>query len=374
MLKAALACAWLAICGVLPANAQPPAQNPGGPALIWWGDSIAHGETASASFPLRLALRNGWRPEDHAAGGSFSCEGGTERNGIGVYGEAARENGLYLLAYGYNETAHYPREGQIATGSRACALAEAAWLAIPDNRKLKPASERVRRSEQWTNNPAFLFGCASSTPDAAITASNVPGPVIVIGMTHWEKGAFQGAYRIDIDGKPVLTNDAQFADTISQPGHTLFFAPYGVLLTNLDTTPHTVSITVLSGVVEWDWMAGGLDALDKTRRPAVYIFPTAMRSVDSVYAGWVADPSDPIPTSSKADCEKRIARCREMYRSLASTLSSAGLNVTYADITGELDPATDLSADGVHPNDAGQAKLEAAAQRIIDASRPPAAK
>jgi len=184
-------------------------------------------------------------------------------------------------------------------------------------------------------------------------------------MTHWEKGTYAGSYRIDVDGKPALTNDSQFADVISQTGHPLFFAPFGILLTNLEPGAHSISIVVLSGMVEWDWIAGGLGVADRRHQPVVFVMPTAIRSVDSVYPTWNVDPSDAIATTSKADSERKIARCREMHRSMAAAAAATGLNVFYGDITGELDPAADLSADGVHPNDSGQAKLEAAALRLL---------
>jgi len=139
-------------------------------------------------------------------------------------------------------------------------------------------------------------------------------PNILIAMAHWEKGTFEGAYRIDIDGKPALTNNAQFPTPFPRQAP-LLYAPYGILLTNLGNTatPSPLWSSPNRGMGLDGRRAG---AGDTKRQPLVFLFPTAIRSVDAVYASWNTDP----PTNF----HNLEAGLREENRAMPGDVSNAG--------------------------------------------------
>lgn len=324
-------------------TASAPATNP---TFKVWGDSISVGIGAATCFGAQVAARNNWAFENHAVGGTFSILGSAS-----VYSETTSKLCRYVIGFGYNEMAHYPRGTQITNCTDSCVLAEAAWLAIPDEKKVRQGHRWMTTSGVWTNAPAYAFGIKSSGDNASITITNLAGRTIVVGMAHWEKGSPESAYRVAVDGATVLTNSAISVDVISQPGWGCGAAPFGILLTNLSDTVHTLTITALRGSIEFDWCAADFGALAAENRPKVYLTPTTIRSTAAIYPLWHQDPAD------TATFDQKLLRCNNVYRRNAAKLAAVGLNVSWIDFSCNFDPGVDLSADGIHPSTSGQIKL-----------------
>ena len=324
--------------------------NVGGTNLTVLGDSVALGYTPGGNitcFGQYIATRKNWYFTNFARGGSFAANDATN-----AYNLTPSTNNNYILSWGWNEAAHYPRSAQISN-ILPIVLAEAGWLGIADYKKQKPGSNNVVTTGFWTNTPVTSFGLMSTNTGSTITITNLYGVAILLAFQAWENGGATGSYRIDLDGSPYVTNSAQFMDVISQAGHTLTNAPYGILLTNLPVATHTVVITVLSGVVEFDWGAGNLLNAADLAGPNVYLCPTTIRPTDAIAASW---------DSSSLTAAARIAAVNSTYAACSFLLAQAGLNVLWCDLPGVIDP-NDLWSDGTHPNQGGQSKIAMAVER-----------
>ena len=238
-------------------------------------------------------------------------------------------------------------------------VALAGWLGIPDGNKIKPGNVAVAQGGTWSSGTGASWGVKSTSAGSTITITNLYGPAILIAMMHWENGGTAGSYRIDVDGVPVLTNSAQFPAPISQSGWPVSYAPWGILLTNLDWATHTLVITALSGTVEWDWAAGNLLTMASIGGPNVYLCPTTVRSRSDIYTtGWDA-------ASDTFDVRRNRVNwiC---YRDVATRLAQAGLNVCWCDLSETINPGTDLQSDGVHPNTGGHQNMALAVERLMN--------
>jgi hypothetical protein len=216
-------------------------------------------------------------------------------------------------------------------------LATVAYLAIPDSKKILANSSAVTYTGTWT---AGKYAISKQTSGNGNTATfTISGTTVMVSTTVGD--GLTGAFTIKIDGSTVGTyTNGTVASMATNNGSGITFGPSIKMFTGLSNTAHTVVITTTNAnAVFFDW-AAGVDT--STPNPSVFV-------TNTIYQNATGNPY-PINNANV-----------DLYNSFVtnniSTLTGLGLNVTLIDVNSVINPATDVTGFGLHPNDAGYAKI-----------------
>ncbi len=209
-------------------------------------------------------------------------------------------------------------------------------------------------SGTWSDD-AYSVNVGTWSMTANDTATfTVSGTAVYVGMKYYA-GAY-GAADILVDGV------VKASITTPNPGFTTGNNSYpydqdGTLrFGGLSPGSHTVQIKIKAGsgspaVVYLQWVAGS----DQLAKPSVYV---------SKIHRWNATGYASVPNS-----DANIADYNAMIAAIVAEFQADGLNVTLVDPA--LDPSTDLSSDGIHPNNAGHLKIKNAFYAAMSGPPPP---
>lgn len=216
-------------------------------------------------------------------------------------------------------------------------LATVAYLAIPDSKKILANSSAVTYVGTWT---AGKYAISKQTSGNANTATfTISGTTVMVSTTVGD--GLTGAFTIKIDGSTVGTyTNGTVASMATNNGSGITFGPSIKMFTGLSNTAHAVVITTTNAnAVFFDW-AAGIDTT--TPNPWVFVANTIYQSATG----------NPYPINNP-----NVDLYNSFVTSNISTLTGLGLNVTLIDVNSVINPATDVAGFGLHPNDAGYAKI-----------------
>jgi lysophospholipase L1-like esterase len=316
-----------------------------------FGDSFSVGTGASnpattGYLPL-LAGAVGWTVTNHGVSGEQVAD-----QIDNVYAENPTNTSRYVYYLGTNDQRIYTaanRQQIFQLGH----LAALAWLGLPvSQNKLPATSASIVYSGTWNASDLFAIGKKSTVSGSTATAT-VYGKNVFVGYSAKDGNA--GQFTITVDGVIHGTYNCYGAGNI-QTNHGQTYTGQLAAIANLADGPHTVVVTVISatgaGNAVWlDWIAGTGGAISR-QGPRVFIGNVPRMSAAG-YATW-------------GGSDGNVSRFNQMIEQNAAFLASMGLNVLLCDVAGIIDPATDLAADGLHPNDVGHAKIATAFKRIIN--------
>jgi hypothetical protein len=216
-------------------------------------------------------------------------------------------------------------------------LATVAYLAIPDSKKILANSSAVTYTGTWT---AGKYAISKQTSGNANTATfTISGTTVMVSTTVGD--GLTGAFTIKIDGSIVGTyTNGTAASMATNNGSGITFGPSIKMFTGLSNTAHTVVITTTNAnAVFFDW-AAGIDT--STPNPSVFVMNTIYQNATG----------NPYPINNA-----NVDLYNSFVTSNINTLTGLGLNVTLIDVNSVINPATDVTGFGLHPNDAGYAKI-----------------
>lgn len=216
-------------------------------------------------------------------------------------------------------------------------LATIAYLSIPDNKKILANSSSVTYTGTWTNGK---YSISKQTSGNGNTATfSITGTTVIVSTTVGD--GLTGGFTIKIDGalQGTYTNGT-VASMITNNGSGINYGPSIKIFTGLSNTIHTVVITTTNAnAVFFDW-AAGVDTT--TSNPRVYVSNLIYQNATG----------NPYPINNP-----NVDAYNGFISNNIGILTGLGLNLTLIDINSVINPATDVGAFGLHPNDAGYAKI-----------------
>lgn len=314
-----------------------------------FGDSITAGSGASTSanrYVNLVAAAKGWTLTNVGVGGARLNDHYIMDT---VLGTSVGYSDNYSIMCGTNnyhrDTDSIPYQDSFREGLMACV----AWLAIPDTYK-QTALNSTSSTGTWTNNSSGLYNNGmgkNSTVNGSTLTFHAKGSTVYIAYIKTATGGAE--FKVTIDGTDIMTLSAVGSvDPRSVDSAT--YQESLLRIPNLGDFDHTVVITVTSATsssnrVYIDWVSGnGFPA--QSGGPNVWVGDVLM-ATDASYT--LSGGSDEI-----------VGQYNALVYSVTSDLARDGLRVTLVDSVNSVDVDTELAADGVHPNDAGHAKLATA--------------
>lgn len=309
-----------------------------------FGDSITAGVGASgpnAYYPKLIGDAKGWTVTNVGVSGARVYDPAIIDN---AYAEVVDASKNYSLMIGVNNA------GANATGIsyldtyRGCLMAVCAWLTIPNQYKVRAAA--TSRTGTWEVNTGVYgsMGQRSQTNGSTMTTT-VIGTTVYIG--HIKTPSENGTFRVVIDG-----NDYGIFNTNGvmnqRQGESTTYAAYCLRFPGLRTGPHTVVITVTSATnslngVYINWI-GGNGFKKEINGPNLWLGnPTRATAAYYAASGVLSD----------AAISLYGAAVLEVFNSLAAD----DLSITFVDTAASINQTTDMHPDGLHPSDAGMAKI-----------------
>lgn len=331
-----------------------------------YGDSItigAAGTTSSANgYVNLLAQARGWIATNHAVNGSMVADQADY-----VYVNDVDNYQQSTLMLGTNDLRFYKEDFYKMLCYERGHRALVAWLAIPHSQKLiaqdlaAVAAGTLVYSGAWSDNVSVYggdLGRYSSSVGAKVTAY-VYGSVVYLATIIIDTGT--STFSVKIDGVQV----GLFANACGGGGNIVSingrsYMPQLLRFGDLSEDTHEVVIEVISvGVnpIYFDWAAGNLGNATKDG-PNVWVLniPRLAAAGYATYGG----------TDNGT-----VSMYNEIIRRNVDQLSDDGLNVALVDSQSRFNNQTMLDADGIHPNDTGQAAIGGALLEPINQAAKP---
>jgi lysophospholipase L1-like esterase len=325
------------------------------------GPACGDASAASACYADLVASANGWTLRNMGIGGAQAADESQK-----VYQENVPSSGAPRYSYmiGTNDAWGYGTDPDRQANFGAIQLANLAYLAIPEALKLRETDYRVSyRGQGWYQGtpygggiPAAICGIPGSSVSFTLNGSVI---YISAGMQDGTAGQFS----ITIDGTMAGTYNG-----FGQHGSAIKTVLYGttaapqLIRIPVSTGSHTITFTVLSPTVWFDWAATNA-GIDRSNGPLVAAGGPPLQRTDDGRGG--NQPAEMQAYSGPVQAN-------------VSTLAADGLNVRYADTNNAFagsqngKPVVDLAItngyDDVHPNDYGHSLL---AQAMIAGFRSP---
>ncbi len=345
--------ALLTLIAAKPAD-WPTPNNPAWNSLAF-GDSITVGTGASdpsttAYVPL-LGVSENWAVSNFGHSGDQAADMADEVYFCSAPGACVNSiprlittSTISTVMIGANdERIYYIDPGKLEIYRHAL-LAELAWLAIPTAQKVYGQSSSVTVTGTWTNTVAYggSLGITSHTNGSTATASVFGRTVYVSTIVQDSTNA---TFTLSVDGTSYGPyNSFGTSSVATYNGRT--YSPWLIRIPGLPNTMHSVIMTVTSptGVtnVYLDWMAGS-GWNPQAIGPYVFVANVTRQTA----AGYNAHGGSDLSVSEYCDA----------VSSQVQQLASDGLNVVLADANSYVNPATDISSDGIHPNDSGHGHI-----------------
>lgn len=312
-----------------------------------YGDSITNGTGASGSaqqYANIIASSRSWTKTNYSASGDGVAEQATP-----VFAKVVGDGQQSTLMIGTNDVRTYTTSVPKQEAFKLGHLALAAWLAIPNGKKA--SGQAGSFSGTWTNATVYGGALAKQSIVPASTATYTTYGTVAYVASLLQNGIV-ATYSVSIDGVAKgAFSTAPGASVTSANGTT--YVPALLRFAGLSEGPHTVVVTVVtasaSNPVYVLWVAGNQGARTKTG-PNVWVgnIPRYSAAGYTTYGG-----SDAV-----------VAAFNQAIRDNVRMLGADGLNVGLVDSAARLNPSTDLTGDGLHPDDSGH---DAIAQAFLEA-------
>lgn len=304
-----------------------------------WGDSITAG-TGATSPELGYINREseilGIPFVNYAVGNATAWDQAlqvfTPANAIAV-NEAAQ------LMIGTNDSRYGTADANNVDTFKRAHAALLAWLAIPAVYRIRGQDSRIAYTGTWTDSNAYAGGLTKASATAGDVASfSFTGTTVYICSSRTSLASNTAAATVRIDGNVVGTITAKGFTAATNLGAT--YGPALYRFGNLTNTAHTVTITTTtaagSNPLFLDWV--GFPSASSSRLVNnINLPPQVVAAVPSAGA-WVTAYNTAIADN-------------------ITTLVGDGLRINLTNVTPTFDASTDLTADGVHPNNAGHLKI-----------------
>ena len=312
-----------------------------------FGDSITAGTGASATanrYVNLVAANTGWTLTNHGVGGTRAPDGADL-----VYAANPSNSTQYVLAFGYNDLINYGTNSAGQSTFTDALTAEAAWLAVPSTKRVKGQDSAITYSGAWSNASNYGGSISKSSSAAGNTATySFNGDTLLIGYTRLASGT--GTFAVAIDGASPITVTGQNA-VATDNGRT--YSPALKIISGLSQTHHTAVITVSSGTVNLDWLAGISASAQSYTGPNVFLGNIIRVSVNA------------YGTPPSYDRDALVGTYNDLIRTAAASLQAVGLKINPVNENAAW-TSTNVYSDAVHPNDAGHAEI---AQAFINKIR-----
>lgn len=302
------------------------------------GDSITVGAGASspanAYLPkLAAALSVGFAPPSAVSGHQAADQSAA------FYGVTTATGDKSIVLVGTNDHWKYGTSSAKRTLYKGFLTGLVVRLAAPA--RVRGLDVGMSYTGTWGNTQVYGTGKNSSVNGATASAT-VSGTAVYIGTILQD--IVTGTADVRVDGVLVGSVTSNGAGMNTQHGAT--YAPGVFRFGGLSAGSHTVQLTITSPSggrnIYYNEAIIGSDQLAK---PKVYL-GCIPRMTATGYAS--------LPGQLSSD--DNVAAYNDIVSTLASDLVTDGMDVTLVDAA--LNPATDLAADGIHPNDAGHLKLK----------------
>ena len=313
-----------------------------------FGDSITAGYNASVigtnNYVALLGTQLGLTPTNHGVSAAMAADQMEE-----IYATTYSSSSHQLVSFeiGTNDRAVYGSNTSSQTLFQLIHAADLAYIATYGTNQLH-AQGGCTTTGTWTASPYYNgMGMTSSSAGATITCTGLLGSVLYAGVTMVD-GAI-GEYSVTIDGN-TQSNTLYYPYSNGFGGATISTITgrtYADQLVRIPVNPevnvgHMMTITVVSGSVWVDWMAGNWH---------------------SQYSGSpIVMAAGPIPSGTAYLSNNVLNQdYGEIVRSNVTTLAADGLRIIDVRVYDYFDASLDdISSDGTHPNDLGHAHIAAA--------------
>jgi lysophospholipase L1-like esterase len=306
-----------------------------------FGDSITKGSGSSdlnttAYIPL-LEIENDWSIANYAVGGYQAADIADF-----IYAHPVSANTNSILAIGVNDQRRYLTDAGKLNIFKKIHLAESAYLAIPDTEKVLAQGSDIAYTGIWLDIPGVYSNDIKYTATLGSKATfDLYGSNLLISTL--QSNFATGTFSIKVDG--VLYGNYTTVPTgnISTAVLNRQYGPDLIVLEGLTEEEHTIEIEHTGGTnVYFHWAAGTNKILDGIGT-SVYVANLSRMTA----AGYIA----------YGGSDENVTTYNDTINDNVSYLASIGLNVTLVNWDNALNFSTDYDVDGLHPNDAGHAKL-----------------
>jgi len=326
------------------------------PAVFAFGDSFTYGNNASVpatkGYVGLAGAASGWGMVNYGQGG-WGAENFLTAF-ISGYWTAYPATTIYYL--GINDFTFYGTDTQGLATWLGAWLAGLIWRANRSDHQLRfPADAAMALSGSWSSYGQHLARVSSTQGDSMRCV--VSGRAVYVCFYQQVAGGGRAVINVDGVDRGIIGCGCG-AGFVTRPG---FSGSHEALLRVGDLAPgaHTVTITVLGG------------------GPVIVDYVAGVDPAGPVYVGtFVGQSSAPglgynLP-SAVAGSDGAVDLYNQTLARLVTVLNGDGLQLQLADFRQTWSPATDLSADGRHPNDSGHQHLANALLRAAGLLAPPA--
>lgn len=317
-----------------------------------FGDSLATGagstQATASGFVGIIGRTLGWNVNNRAAAATQLADTFQIDR---IYATTVTSGTNSLILTGFNEVGYFGDNANNLRTYQGALYAGMAWLGMPAAKKTLARSSAVTLGGAWASSylypGATMSGIIGQTPGST-ASTTVYGRTVYVGATTLSGNAGGGRFSVAVDGITLGNYACSGAQPTFLTGRA--YAPFLVRVSNLAEGPHTVDVTVVSSGVLLDWF-GEPAGSQSVAGPNVFVGNTILHPDSAL---------DPATSSYN-----------EVIRTVCRELSSDGLNVALVDAASYYDLATDLAADGVHPNNQGHVHIaEAFLTRINVEAQP----
>lgn len=296
-----------------------------------FGDSITVGGGASPSTESWIGL---FTPKNNAVNNTGA---GDMAKSVITNAFAFDPSVAYMFMIGTNDHRTYKADATKQEFWKKFLRMCVSWVSL-ENKKLPRVSGDMTFTGTWANTPVDSVG-KYTTQLGATAEAVVNGDTVYISHIIQNSTATQAQADVYIDGNLVGTLDCFGAMNTSAGGT---YAPAAARFSGLGAGSHTVRVVVTTSGKNFHlYYIGGSDNAGGLY-PEV-LLSNVIRMSAAAYTTY---------GSSDANVDQFNAIINDLMLEFASD----GFNVTLIDNHASIDPTTDL-ADGVHPNNAGHAKI-----------------
>lgn len=265
-----------------------------------------------------------------------------------ILNTAVGDTAVSTLLPGLNNVRYFGMNAAALRMYKNTLYALAAWLTIPDSKKIKARGSGIIYTGQWGDLPTYNANLGRFTITRGSTASAmVYGETIYVQSEQFSVNG--GSFTISIDSAV----HGPYSATGTQVGgmSKLTYNPYGLRFSGLPSGPHSVVFTATgTGEVALDWIAVLSGRLKRTG-PWLFLGNT-VRLPKASYALY-----PPFNKGSDAAVEAYNLATKQV----AADLASDHLGLVYVDASAVYDPDNGIdlnpAADRIHPANAGYARI-----------------
>lgn len=302
-----------------------------------FGDSITFGSVATSigtnDYVSLLGASAGLTPVNHGVGGHFAMD----QEDV-IMSKTVAAGSLSSVMLGANEA--FNGWGAAASTARTSQFgeilrAETAWLALLNTAKVQGQGGGAGApvtSGSWTNS---YLGSIKAT--AAATATFTTSGTVAYLVALYDADA-PGSFTLATDGGALASYNTAPATTM-QTNAGRRYGPRLIRIAGLSSGSHTHVLTWVSGTVYFAWSAGNGGV--------------ALNPGPVVLCGTITPQVGLAPAAD-------ITRLNAVVTAGVTLLQGDGLGIYLADTFGAITPGTDISGDGIHPNNLGHSNLAAA--------------